>query len=311
MAAKFFENLSKKEALVAVGVTIAYLLWAYCFIGIRNDHIAVAGIAIALYFISPTTRGIVLSLIFFMLYWWVYDSTRIYPNYLFNPVHIKDIYDLEKSWFGIQEAGQLLTPNEYFARHEHPFLDVISGLFYLCWIPVPLAYAVWLYFNDKKLLLEFSFAFFLTNVFGIIVYYLYPAAAPWYVELHGFEKNFNIPGNEAALANFDAFFGIDLFHNMYAKNANVFAAVPSLHSAFPVITLYFGIKKRLKWMNVVFFIIMIGIWFAAVYSRHHYIIDVVLGFLCAALSLVVYEFLIKSRLVQQFLERYLRLISRK
>ena len=309
MGFKLFDKLSRKDAIIATGLTVAYVLWAYFFIGLRNDHIGLAAVGLIGFLITPTTRGIVLSLLFFMAYWFGYDSTRIYPNYLFNPVHIKDIYDLEKSWFGIMEAGQLLTPNEYFARHEHWFLDVISGLFYLCWIPVPLAYAIWLFFNDKKLLLKFSFTFFLVNVFGIAVYYLYPAAAPWYVELHGFEKNFNIPGNEAALSNFDEFFGIQLFHNMYAKNANVFAAVPSLHCAFPVITLYFGWKKRLKWASAAFLIITLGIWFAAVYSRHHYIIDVFLGFLCAVMAIICFEMLMKSEKVQQFLERYVRLIS--
>lgn len=309
MAFKPFEKLSKKNALIAVGLTIAYLLWAYFFIGMRGDHVAMAAVGLIGYVWSPTTRGIILSLLFFFAYWLVYDSTRIYPNYLFNEVHIKDIYDLEKSWFGIQEAGQLLTPNEYWARHEHWFLDVISGLFYLCWIPVPIAYAIWLFFNDKKLLLEFSFSFFLVNVFGILIYYLYPAAPPWYVELHGFEKNFDIPGNEAALSNFDEFFGIKLFHNMYAKNANVFAAVPSLHSAFPVITLYFGWKKRLKVASAIFLIITLGIWFAAVYSRHHYIIDVFLGFSCAVLAIITFEILMKNGKIQRFLERYVKLIS--
>ena len=96
---------------------------------------------------------------------------------------------------------------------------------------------------------------------------------------------------------------------MYAKNANVFAAVPSLHCAFPVITLYFGWKKRLKWASAAFLIITLGIWFAAVYSRHHYIIDVFLGFLFAVMAIICFGMLMKSEKVQQFLERYVRLIS--
>lgn len=309
MAFKFFDKLSRKEALIGLAVVIAYLLWVYFLVGLRNDHIALAVAYLLAYFISPTSRGIVLSLTFFMLYWFLYDSTRIYPNYNFNPVHIKEVYDWEKAWFGIQQAGEILTPNEFFARHEHPFLDVMSGIFYLCWVPVPLMFALWLFFNDKKLLLQFSFSFFLVNVYGIMVYYLYPAAPPWYVELHGFEENFNIPGNEAALANFDRFFGIQFYHNMYAKNANVFAAIPSLHSAFPVITLYFALKKRLKWASIAFAIITLGIWFAAVYSRHHYIVDVLLGVLCAIFTLITFELLMKSQKVQAWLARYVRLIS--
>ena len=127
--------------------------------------------------------------------------------------------------------------------------------------------------------------------------------------LHGFEENFNIPGSEAGLSRFDDFFGIKLFNGMYAKNANVFAAIPSMHSAFPVITFYFGIKKGLKWGSVLFFIIMLGVWFAAVYSAHHYIIDVILGALCAVLAIVVFEILMKSQKIQIWLSKYVKAIS--
>ena len=64
---------------------------------------------------------------------------------------------------------------------------------------------------------------------------------------------------------------------MYTKNANVFAAIPSLHAAFPTILLIYGLKKGLKYAAIPFFVIMIGIWFAAIYTYHHYIIDVLLG----------------------------------
>ena len=121
---KFFDQLTTKQVLLAIVVTMCYVAWAYFFIGLRDDHLYVAAVGLIGYLLTPTTRGIILSLLFFMLYWLVYDSTRIYPNYLFNEVHIKDIYDLEKSLFGIVENGVLLTPNEWFAQHEHWFLDV-------------------------------------------------------------------------------------------------------------------------------------------------------------------------------------------
>jgi membrane-associated phospholipid phosphatase len=165
-------------------------------------------------------------------------------------------------------------------------------------------FAVYLFFKDKRLLLDFSLAFLLTNILGFALYYLYPAAPPWYVALHGFEENFSIPGNEAGLANFDRILGISLFHGMYAKNANVFAAVPSLHAAYPLTTLYFGIKKRLRLASWVFFVILVGIWVSAVYTRHHYILDVILGALCAAATIVIYEKIILKSRINDWLNRY-------
>jgi membrane-associated phospholipid phosphatase len=234
---------------------------------------------------------------------------RIYPNFEFNPVHIREPYLFEKSWFGFEYNGGRMTPNEYFASNTHPVLDVLSGLFYLCWVPVPLMFAVWLFFRDKRLLLDFSLAFLLTNIFGFILYYAYPAAAPWYVELYGFQENFSIPGNEAGLANFDRILGVSLFQGMYARNANVFAAIPSLHAAYPLITLYFGWKKKLQLASWVFLIILAGIWFSAVYSRHHYILDVLLGALCAVLTIILYEKVILKTSVNNWLSGYSKKIQ--
>ena len=201
-----------------------------------------------------------------------------------------------------------MTPNEYFAVNTHPVADVLSGLFYLCWVPVPMAFALWLFFKDKRTLLDFSLSFLLVNLFGFVLYYAYPAAAPWYVELHGFQENFKIPGNEAGLANFDRILGVKLFHGMYAKNANVFAAIPSLHAAYPLITLYFGVKMRLRLASWVFLVILLGIWWAAVYSRHHYIIDVMLGAACAVATILVFEKVILRSRVNGWMERYAAII---
>lgn len=303
-----FERFQKRGTVVVLGLVVVYMLWTTLVVGLRPDHFAFVALCLALYFANDLTRKVLLSLLFFGAYWVIYDSMRVLPNYEVNPVHIQQPYDLEKALFGFEYRGGTVTPNEFFARNTHPVADVLSGLFYLCWVPVPMAFALWLFFKDKRLLLDFSLCFLLVNLFGFVLYYAYPAAAPWYVELHGFQENFQIPGNEAGLANFDRILGIQLFHGMYAKNANVFAAIPSLHAAYPLVTLYFGIKKRLSVGKWVFLVILGGIWFSAVYSRHHYIIDVLLGAACALATILVYEKAILKTKVDEWMGRYAVLI---
>mgnify|MGYP000674192654 CR=1 FL=1 len=46
---------------------------------------------------------------------------------------------------------------------------------------------------------------------------------------YGFEPVLNTPGNVAGLGRFDELLGCSVFHSIYGRNANVFAAVPSLH----------------------------------------------------------------------------------
>lgn len=245
-----------------------------------------------------------MSFIFFLIFWVIYDSMRVVPNYVLSDVHIIEPYNIEKALFGINCDGIVLTPNEYFAENTGNYLDMAAGIFYLTWVPLPILYGMYLFFKDRPMLLKFSFAFLLTNIFGFIIYYLYPAAPPWYLIEHGQVENFDIPGNAANLMRFDALVGSPIFANMYNKNANVFAAIPSLHAAYPIILFYFGLKKKYYWLSIVFFLDIVGIWFAAVYSLHHYIIDLILGGICSIFAIFAFELLSKSEKFNLLLKRY-------
>ena len=59
-----------------------------------------------------------------------------------------------------------------------------------------------------------------------------------------------------------------------------------------------------------FAVIMVGIWWTAVYSGHHYLIDVMLGISCALLGIFVFEKgLMKWGAFGRFFERYSRYIK--
>ena len=304
-----FERFTVRNVAIGLIVLALYISWVVLAVGWRGDHLFLLSLCTLSYYGTATSRKLFLGFLFILLYWILYDSMRVYPNYLVNPIHIIEPYEIEKAWFGIQTSAGLITPNEFFENYQIAWLDVLSALFYLCWVPVPLMYAIWLFFNDKALLAEFTMAFFLVNVLGIIVYYLYPAAPPWYVETYGFELHFDTPGSAAGLLRFDEIMGVSLFSGMYEKNANVFAAIPSLHAAFPVILLYYSVKKRLKYASLLFLIILVGIWFAAVYTRHHYIIDVLLGGAIAVLAIVLFEALLRFPGFKKWHKKYVRLIS--
>ncbi|MEO7766730.1 MAG: phosphatase PAP2 family protein, partial [Ferruginibacter sp.] len=264
---------STKSILTALVVSIVYLTISLFLIGFKTDQLFLVAIFNFCFFLSPVSRKFITGFSIFIVYWILFDYMKAFPNYAFNTVHIQQLYDAEKSLFGISYYGKIITPNEYWLQHGNTLLDIISGIFYLCWIPVPLAFAAYLFFKNKDLFLQFSLTFVLVNLIGFIIYYVYPAAPPWYYQANG--ANF-IPGtlgNTAGLYKFDAYFNTRVFHNLYAKSSNVFAAMPSLHSSYPLIVVYFGIKQKLGWVNLLFGIIVLGIWFAAVYTSHHYILD--------------------------------------
>ena len=294
-----------KPTIIIAGVFLStYILWLVLFIGFRTDHLYFIIFLVATYFATPTSRKFILSFIFFWIFWILYDTMRIYPNYMVNPIHILEPYNLEKLLFPITDGGKVVTPNEYFYAHSNKLSDFLSGIFYLTWVPLPMAYCFYLFFTDKTMLLKFSGTFLLANLVGFLVYYLYPAAPPWYVHYHGTAANFDIPGNAAQLLRFDTIINYPLFENMYNKNANVFAAIPSLHAAYPVVLLYFGLKKKHKWLSVLFAIDVIGIWYAAVYSMHHYIIDVILGSFCAIIAIFVFDYVLMKTKIRTLIDKY-------
>jgi membrane-associated phospholipid phosphatase len=147
--------------------------------------------------------------------------------------------------------------------------------------------------------LRFSWAFFTVNLIGFSFYYIFPAAPPWYVEEYGFGFNPNAVRSAAGLDRVDALLNIDLFHRIYTRNSNVFAAMPSLHSAYPLVAFLYALKTNRKWLIVLFGIVCIGIWLSAIYTNHHYVLDVVAGILVALLGCFILEKIIKSQHILQ------------
>lgn len=299
------------KALQAFRKPEKVILTAVC-IGLRPEHFLMAGVFLVLFFAGQTTRKLAVALLPFFIFGISYDWMRVYPNYQVNPIDVKGLYEAEKSLFGLSVDGAVLIPCEYFALNHCPVADFFAGIFYLCWVPVPIAFGLWLYLKgDRKVYLRFAMVFLLVNLIGFAGYYIHPAAPPWYAMNYGFEPILDTPGNVAGLGRFDELLGCSIFNSIYGRNANVFAAVPSLHAAYMVVALAYAVMDRSKkWLIALFAVIMVGIWWTAVYSGHHYLIDVMLGISCALLGIFVFEKgLMKWGAFGRFFERYSRYIK--
>ncbi|HLN54254.1 MAG TPA: phosphatase PAP2 family protein [Lentimicrobium sp.] len=299
---------------IATFACIIYLIIIYLISGLKPENWAIASGYSLLIWITPGTRRFALAFAIFIIFGVSYDLMKNWPNYLFNEVDISGIYHLEKSIFGFSVGNITLTLNEYFALNYNIYLDFVCGLIYLNWVPIPLAYAAYLYFKKRGKFIDYGLAFLFVNFIGFAVYYIHPAAPPWYVENYGFDLQTGIGGSAAGLARFDELIGLPVFTNIYTRNTNVFAALPSLHCAYPVVMLYFGLKISTGRFRPAIIslmaLFMVGIWFSAVYSGHHYIVDVILGVICAIAGLLFYEkLLLKTGWFLRFRTNYNGLIK--
>ena len=268
-------------------------------------------ILFAVLFAWKRTRPIAIYFLPWFLFGVVYDLMRLYPNFKVNPIDVRGLYEAEKSLFGITASSmtelqtiadhtQTMIPGEFFKVHNCSFADFMAGIFYLCWVPVPVAFAIYLYVTkQKKWFIRFSWSFLVVNLIGFVGYYIHPAAPPWYAMNYGFEAVLHTPGNVAGLGRFDEMTGLQVFHGLYGKNANVFAAVPSLHAAYMFLTTIYAVISHKRWYTILLFsFISLGIWWTAVYSGHHYIIDVMLGILTTIIGFLLMEKIIFPKVIK-------------
>lgn len=310
---RFFGTPTPRQSFVCFAGLVVWLTVTALFVGLRAEHFFLALIVAALFLTSPYTRRVATAMLPFLIFGISYDWMNIVPNYEVNPVDTAGIYNLEKTLFGIDTLQWgVLTPNEFFAHHTSPVCDILAGLFYLCWVPVPIIFGLWLYFHRQTSeYLHFALVFLFVNLLGFAIYYLHPAAPPWYVAIHGFEAIPGTPGEVAGLGSFDRLTGLQIFHTLYGRNANVFAAVPSLHSAYTLIAFIYSLRSRstTAW-RIALAVITVGIWTTAVYTSHHYMIDVIAGILTALVGYAIFEWiLMRIPAVQRFMQRYATFVS--
>ena len=287
-------ELSRREIGVVLLVASLFLLFQVTVVGALPSHFLMVALFLLFYFAHPVSRKLAIALLPFIAFEVCYDWMRLYPNYRVNDVDIEPLYRAELSLFGISSEGTTMIPGQYFMLHNNAVADFLAGCFYLCWVPVPMFFGIWLYFKGEyRRYVHFALCFLFVNLLGFACYYVHPAAPPWYVLAHGFEPDFSTPGNVAGLIRFDEMVGIPVFQSIYVGNSNIFAAVPSLHAAYMLITTIYAAPYRR--MRIVFAIITLGIWWTAVYSCHHYIIDVLLGIVTAIVGVLLFEKVLAHR----------------
>lgn len=304
-------TVNPRSVIVISTLSIVYLVVSYFLVGFKGDQVVLLLLANGLFYASKVTRKFFIAYLTFLVYWVIFDYMKAFPNYRYNSVHMADLYNFEKHLFGINFNGTLLTPNEYLKLNSTAFLDVVSGIFYLCWIPVPFGFGIYLFITNRRQCLEFLIAFVVVNLVGFVIYYTYPAAPPWYIQDHGYTLITNTGENVAGLIRFDNYFHARVFQSIYTKGSNVFAAMPSLHSAYPIVVFYYAFKNKLYKSSIVFGIVTVGIWFGAVYTSHHYVLDVLAGIACAIVGIWLFNVLKNRwRWFSRFLNKYESLIKK-
>ncbi|NDG84409.1 MAG: hypothetical protein EBX52_05140 [Proteobacteria bacterium] len=290
----------KRALPVLIGVI--YLSVLAGFGAFRSDHPFLVMVALLLWYAGPRLRALFDFLIPLLLVAIIYDSMRIYADFIRGPIHVKEPYLFDKTLFGIDTPDGRLTPNEWWQRHTHPVLDLVTGFFYLCFISIYVLISLYFCFwlpnkGTRKRSPEWiknqayrpMWAFFFVNMLGYSTYYWYAAAPPWYVAEHGLgPADLSVAASAAGALRFDALLGTHFFTGMYGRAADVFGAIPSLHVAYPLQSVFYAFRYgALRGFTLVFYLTMC---FSAVYLNHHYILDILWGSTYALLVCLALEY---------------------
>jgi inositol phosphorylceramide synthase catalytic subunit len=198
-------------------------------------------------------------------------------------VHVGDLFELEARLFSVATAEGPRALSDVVSRHTSPWLDVLSGATYFLFLIEVVAAASYLFFRSRPKALQVSLGFLLVNLLGWAIWFVYPAAPPWYVDQYGTGPALlDVVSSPAGLARVDAWLGLPVATAFYAKSANVFGALPSLHVAYATLVAVVAapLGGWVRWLTIGFAFSMA---FSAVYLRHHYILDVVAGSVLAVL----------------------------
>jgi membrane-associated phospholipid phosphatase len=258
-----------------VALGLCYVAAIAALGGLRSDHFLL-GLLGLLDLYNERSRLFLRSFFPFVLTGVLFDSLRyFYVPGVEGRVHTSGPYLLERAWFGV--GGR--TPNELFQVWHGALLDVICGLAYLVYVAEYLALAMLLFLRGRSARARtFARCFLLVNVLGWITYFVYPAAPPWYVALHGLGPAVMASPAAAAAARFDALLGLPVFAFMYGHNFAAFGAIPSLHAAYPLMAALLAARfPELRWARLPAALFFLLVSFSAVYLQHHYVIDVLLG----------------------------------
>ncbi len=201
-----------------------------------------------------------------------YGTMRGITDNIANIVHVTEPIKAELCLFGTIPTVML----QQFYRT--PILDWVGALFYSLHFLVPFVFGFVLWNRSSENYRKYTVALLITSYSALITFLAYPSAPPWF----GIDA-------ERILFQMDGVIGVPLYATIYGFIApNPFAAIPSLHAAYPWLIFLYAIKiKRIKAFPLLFF--PFGVWFSTVYLGEHYVVDLIAGVIYSTVAYFLAE----------------------
>lgn len=249
-------------------------------VGIAPDRYIFVLLLVALFI--KKTRAFLLDWIPFIFILLSYDFLRGFADNLNHRVNFFDLINFDKTlFFGINPTAFLQS---IFYNPANPHLyDYLATILYFLHFALPLGFGFLVWVKSRPKFREFVTAILILSYSAWITYIIFPAAPPWLAAQKGYLSGVSkIMDN--TLQAFPERLSLPTVYQEF--NPNPVAAVPSLHSAYPLLVLLFCVRFFKK-KGLYFAPYVLGVWLSVVYLGEHYVMDVMIGAIYAILSYMV------------------------
>jgi len=182
--------------------------------------------------------------------------------------HVTDIVNIEK----FISFGHIPTVDlqNWVGPGAHMLVGYIATVVYFCHFIFPLALGMVMWLRDRVQFLRYTSALLGMALVAFVIYLLVPTAPPWYAQYQGVICCFDHILTHSLPSAVSPYY--------QGLNPNHFAALPSLHAAFPFLT-FLALRRlypRASWIALAWCFL---VWFSVIYLGEHYLIDVITGIL--------------------------------
>ena len=205
-----------------------------------------------------------------------WESMRGLADELGTAVHSDDIIAIERFFF----LGRVPSEELQAAFHRAGsinVLDLATTFLYVAHFALPLVVAFTFWVTERRLFYRYLLALMIMSFAAFLCYLLIPVAPPRFAGEFGEA----LAVRDIARDTFTQLHFAPVTTWLYGSiSGNPVAAMPSLHSAYPLLA-YLFVRNRWPRASLILLAWSAAIWFSVVYLGHHYVIVVVAGILFA------------------------------
>lgn len=282
-------SLRARALIVAAYLLVTLPVLMFFNVGLTPDSLIFVFLGAALLVGRPALFVRDWGVFFIVVLAW--QKTSWAANLAGFPLHMTALIDADRAiaWPFLHGAlPQVWLQQHLFHLGQWRWYDIASWTVYGLHFPEPLivGFAIWLRTRDG--FRRFSTAFLVLAALAFIGYVIYPAVPPWmafqkYHVIGPVHKIFSLFNDDVLKGQF----GNHYKHVMDIRY-NLTAAMPSLHAAFPVLSALYLRKTFGNW-GLLMLVYAVVVWFSVVYMAEHWMIDVIVGIVCALAAYTIVE----------------------